>query len=157
MSEQKNDVEIESVYACNLYFTWAIAGMGFGELTVFKNNTTGQIECMNECMTRETVRQLLVEMANKLADEMVLLDEPSNQTMLVAPLPPIIKGVKIFKNPDGTRSYVRVVDDHFFMHPKLGKILRSNYQYDTDYLDIRGDNITADELWMRNFGDEKGS
>lgn len=56
--------------SANLYINWGWAGCGFGQLSV--DFEDGKVLCDNECMSRESVRKILIAMANKMADEAIL-------------------------------------------------------------------------------------
>lgn len=58
----------------NAYFDWSWAGCGFGQLSFSMDRKTGQITCMNECMSRDSVRKILHAYADFIADRAVLLD-----------------------------------------------------------------------------------
>ena len=68
-------IEIGGIHNANVYFDWAWAGKGFGQLSFSMNRETGVITCNNEYMSRDSVRQLLHAMADHLADTMELEDE----------------------------------------------------------------------------------
>jgi hypothetical protein len=61
---------IGKIFTTSLYFNWSWPGTGWGETSV--NIVDGKLSCMNECMSRESIRTLLVAYANKVADEMIL-------------------------------------------------------------------------------------
>lgn len=65
--------EIGDIHNCAAYFDWHKAGCGFGQLSFALHE--GRLTCMNECMSRKSVRKILHAFADKIADEVVLLDE----------------------------------------------------------------------------------
>lgn len=67
-------IEISSVHHANVYFDWCWNGFGFGQLSFSVDKVTGEIACMNECMSRDRVRELLHAFADHIADKAVLLD-----------------------------------------------------------------------------------
>jgi hypothetical protein len=67
-----NPPEIDDIFNGTAYFNWAWKGCGFGQLSFEVDRTTQKITCMNECMSRERVRMLLIAFANKIADECVM-------------------------------------------------------------------------------------
>lgn len=68
-------IEISSIHNANVYFDWSWAGRGFGQLSFSMNKETGEIRCMNEYMSRESVRELLHAFADHIADNCMLEDE----------------------------------------------------------------------------------
>jgi hypothetical protein len=66
-------IEIGSIHMASAYFDWSWRGIGFGQLSFSSKN--GKITCMNECMSRERVRELLRAFADHIADNCVLDDE----------------------------------------------------------------------------------
>lgn len=68
-------IEIDNIFWANCYFDWGAEGFGFGQLS-FAKDDAGTIICANECMSREKVRQILHAFADKIADTMVLEDDP---------------------------------------------------------------------------------
>lgn len=68
-------IEISSVHGANAYFDWSWAGRGFGQLSFSLNRETGKLTCMNECMSRKSVRELLHAFADHIADNCILEDE----------------------------------------------------------------------------------
>lgn len=61
---------------CNIYFNWSLPGVGFGQMDVRSENN--QFYIANECMNREKVRQVLIGLANHIADNAILDDDPLN-------------------------------------------------------------------------------
>lgn len=68
-------IEITGIHSASAYFDWSWAGRGFGQLSFSFDRETGKITCNNECMSRESVRELLHAFADHLADTMELEDE----------------------------------------------------------------------------------
>lgn len=68
MAENPPSIELIGTHA---YFNWSWKGCGFGQLS-FHMDEQGVVRCLNECMSRERVRTLLVAMANHIADTCVL-------------------------------------------------------------------------------------
>jgi hypothetical protein len=73
-----NVPEVDWIHNANVYFDWHWMGMGFGQLSFSFDREARKIECMNECMSRESVRKLLHAMADFVADRAVLLDNPED-------------------------------------------------------------------------------
>jgi hypothetical protein len=69
-----NPPEVSGLHYANVYFDWGWKGCGFGQLSFSFDPETGKFECMNECMSRDSVRKLLHAMADFVADRVVLLD-----------------------------------------------------------------------------------
>jgi hypothetical protein len=67
-------IVIDDIIGANAYFSWVWQGVGFGQLSFEKDTTTGEITCMNECMSRDSVRKLLHEFADYIADNAKLDD-----------------------------------------------------------------------------------
>lgn len=72
----ENPPEIDGIHWGNAYFDWGWKGFGFGQLDFRFDRETGKIHIANECMDRETVRAILVALANHIADVGILDDEP---------------------------------------------------------------------------------
>lgn len=70
----ENPPVVDHLHYANSYFDWGWEGCGFGQLSFSIDRETGQIECMNECMSRESVRKILHAYADFIADRAVLLD-----------------------------------------------------------------------------------
>lgn len=68
-------IEISGIHHASAYFDWSWHKRGFGQLSFSYNRETGKITCMNECMSRESVRQLLRAFADHIADNCELDDE----------------------------------------------------------------------------------
>ena len=68
-------IEIGGIHHANVYFDWVWAGRGFGQLSFSMNRETGVITCNNECMSRDSVRQILRALADHIADNVELEDE----------------------------------------------------------------------------------
>ena len=49
-------------------FNWTAKGIGFGQFYFYFNEKDGYIHCENECMSRETIKEIL----NRMVDECVL-------------------------------------------------------------------------------------
>lgn len=71
----KNNPTIDDIFNTNLYFNWSNGRFGFGQLSVWKDDK-GKLLCSNECLSRDSVRELLVAFANEVADKVTLLEEP---------------------------------------------------------------------------------
>lgn len=67
-----NPPEIGSIHHGSAYFDWGWKGCGFGQLSFEVNRETQEITCMNECMSRESVRKILISLANHIADKCVM-------------------------------------------------------------------------------------
>jgi hypothetical protein len=67
-----NPPEIDTIFDGHAYFNWAWKGCGFGQLSFEVDRKTQQITCMNECMSREMVRAILISFANHVADNCVM-------------------------------------------------------------------------------------
>jgi len=67
-----NPPEIDEIFYAGAYFNWGWKGCGFGQLSFDLNKETGVVTCMNECMSRESVRKILIAFANKIADTCVM-------------------------------------------------------------------------------------
>lgn len=68
-------IVIHGLHSGSAYFDWGWKGIGFGQLSFNYDRETGKLACMNECMGRESVRQLLHAMADYIADNVELEDE----------------------------------------------------------------------------------
>ena len=76
------DPEIVSLHNSNVYFTWGWENFGFGQLSIgFADNT---LMASNETMSRESVRKLLHQWADYVADRVYLDDgeEPPKKVEL---------------------------------------------------------------------------
>lgn len=145
MSKAKVEIDGASI---NLSINWGGKGIGFGQLCVYSNGE--DIICHNEGMSRKKIKAILLALVDDIVDNAILMDgEPETDTEFSV-LPPIVRGVKIFLNNDGSRSYV-MVDGDYFVHPTKGRIHRSDCEYGVHYLDVRSDTHTADQLWLKNF------
>jgi hypothetical protein len=67
-----NPPEIDDIFQANAYFGWGWKGCGFGQLSFGIDPETKEITCMNECMSREMVRAILISFANHIADKCVM-------------------------------------------------------------------------------------
>jgi hypothetical protein len=67
-----NPPEIGSIHSAGAYFDWAWKGCGFGQLSFEVDRETQAISCNNECMSRESVRKILIALANHIADTCVM-------------------------------------------------------------------------------------
>lgn len=74
MDENDPVVDVDGIHWANAYFDWSWKGCGFGQLSFSKDRETGKLTCMNECMGRESVRKILIAMANTVADKVELLE-----------------------------------------------------------------------------------
>ena len=72
--KDENPPKVSWLHNANAYFDWGWEGCGFGQLSFSIDHDTGQITCMNECMSRDSVRKILHAYAEFLADRVVLLD-----------------------------------------------------------------------------------
>jgi hypothetical protein len=68
----ENEPVVTGLHWANVYMDWSWKGCGFGQLSFSLDRETGKLICMNECMGRDSVRKILIAMANKIADEVVL-------------------------------------------------------------------------------------
>lgn len=69
----KKDVELFGVYSNDEYFGFSVAWGnkdGFGRIHFMQNHKTGTVEIDNECMDKEFIKNLLIE----LVDNATLLD-----------------------------------------------------------------------------------
>jgi hypothetical protein len=69
-----NPPEVSGLHHANMYFDWGWKGCGFGQLSFSFDRETSKLECMNECMSRDSVRKILHSMADFIADRAILLD-----------------------------------------------------------------------------------
>ncbi len=60
-------VELDEIHGASLYFCWAQAKCGFGELSIGKRED-GTVSCMNEAMSRRWVRKALHAAIDTLVD-----------------------------------------------------------------------------------------
>ena len=67
-----NPPEIGAIHQAGAYFDWGWKGCGFGQLSFEVNRETQAITCSNECMGRESVRKILIALANHIADNCVM-------------------------------------------------------------------------------------
>lgn len=65
--EYRKTVEIGTIFHGDVYFDWSAAN-GFGQLSFSFDRETQHIQIMNECMSRDVVRQLLYAFVDKLVD-----------------------------------------------------------------------------------------
>lgn len=63
---KKIQIEKEDIINLNVYFNWGKEGFGFGQLSF--HQVDGKIKCMNECMSRETVRELMHAFVDTVVD-----------------------------------------------------------------------------------------
>jgi len=70
----KQAIKIDDIFNGGAYFSWCMTGTGFGQLSFNVDQKTQVITCMNECMSRDTVRKILVAFANHIADNAILED-----------------------------------------------------------------------------------
>jgi len=75
----ENPPEIGSIHWGNVYFDWGWKGFGFGQLDFRVNRDTGEICIANECMSRESVRAILIALANHIADNGILDDDTEKE------------------------------------------------------------------------------
>ena len=68
-----NPPVIEDLFSANAYFGWSWKGCGFGQLS-FSRDKDGKLTCMNECLSREYVRDILHAFADHIANEVELID-----------------------------------------------------------------------------------
>lgn len=57
---------------CNFYFNWSLPNFGFGQMQVTYDKDTKQFYIDNECLRRERVREVLIGLANHIADVAIL-------------------------------------------------------------------------------------
>ena len=67
-------ISIDDIFNGRAYFSWGMTGTGFGQLSFNVDQKTQVITCMNEGMSRDTVRKILVAFANHIADNAILED-----------------------------------------------------------------------------------
>jgi hypothetical protein len=65
---------VTDIHWADMYFDWSWNGRGFGQLS-FTKDEAGNLLCMNECMSRESVRKILHAMADYIADNATLEDQ----------------------------------------------------------------------------------
>ena len=65
-------IEIVSIHSADAYFDWSWAGKGFGQLSFSLDRENGKLSCNNECMSRDSVRELLRAFADHIADTVEL-------------------------------------------------------------------------------------
>ena len=70
----ENPPVVNDLYSADMYFGWGWQGCGFGQLSFSFNRETSKLECMNECMGRDSVRKILHAMADFIADRAILCD-----------------------------------------------------------------------------------
>lgn len=68
-------ITIHAIHNANVYFDWGWDQIGFGQLSFSVNKETGEIRCMNECMSRSAVRKLLRAFTDHIADTCILEDD----------------------------------------------------------------------------------
>ena len=61
------NVEIGAIHFAHVYFDWS-SDRGFGQLSFGLDPETGKLTCMNECLSRDSVRELLHALADHIAD-----------------------------------------------------------------------------------------
>ena len=142
----KNKMEIDDIMQANLYVNWGKVGGGFGQLSVW-HDSDGKLFCNNECMSRNRVREILVAIANKIADETILLDSEFENREEVE-IPPFIKGISVLVEDFAdikARCYLKntyVNNKKMHYHPVTQELM--DIPYGT-YLDVRGYR-TAEEV-----------
>jgi hypothetical protein len=65
--------EVTSIHSTSFYFNWSWKGCGFGQMSM--SIVDGKLEAMDEYMSRESVRKLLIAYANHVADNCSLEGE----------------------------------------------------------------------------------
>lgn len=68
LEDFKKTVQIGSIFNANVYFDWCAAN-GFGQLSFGMDRETQEIGVGNECMGKETCRQILYALVDKVIDE----------------------------------------------------------------------------------------
>ena len=137
----KNDevvIEIDDVISANINFNWGGHGIGFGQLSVFKDGD--KLICNNECMSRQQVRELLIAYANHVADNVTLVDENDSDKGFVK-IPPVISGVvKITRGNDILKEnmYVERIDG-VYSNPYTGEKMTFE------------DTTTIECIWIRGY------
>jgi hypothetical protein len=56
----------------DVYFNWSLPDFGFGQMSFSSDRDTGTIECINEFISRERVREILHMFADHIADHCTL-------------------------------------------------------------------------------------
>lgn len=143
----KNDemvIEIDDVISTTINFNWGGNGIGFGQLSIFKDGD--KLICNNECMSRQQVRDLLIAYANHVADNVTLVDENESDKGFVK-IPPVIKGVvKITKGNDILKEGMYVeYHDGVYTNPYTGEKMSFEDTSSVECICIRG-YITKEEL-----------
>lgn len=66
--------QIDDVFWADIYINWSKEKFGFGQLSI--ERIDGKLSCSNECMSRESVREILHSLADYIADNCELQDKP---------------------------------------------------------------------------------
>lgn len=90
---------VSDLHGANVYFDWGWKGCGFGQLSVHFDRETSKLECMNERMSRDSVRKILHSLADFIADRAILADNPEDQ-------PPVDLVAEIKKSEEEYDAYL---------------------------------------------------
>ena len=94
-----NPPVVSTIYSANMYFDWGWEGCGYGQLSFSFDRETSKLECMNECMSRDSVRKILHAMADFIADRAILCDNEDD-------IPPIDIAEEIKKATEEYDAYL---------------------------------------------------
>lgn len=64
----------DSIYKMSGYFGWGAMGMGFGQLSFYRDEETGKIIFDTECMGPETTRKIMHDLVDFMVDNGVSAD-----------------------------------------------------------------------------------
>ncbi len=97
---EENPPVVDWVHNANAYFDWGWKGCGFGQLSFSIDHNTGKISCMNECMSRDSVRKILHALADFVADRAILLDNEED----IPPVDAVAERVQQIKDAEVFRE-----------------------------------------------------
>ena len=108
----ENPPVVDWLHGANAYFDWGWKGCGFGQLSFSIDKATGRITCMNECMSRESVREILHAFADFIADRAILLDNSDD-------VPPVDAEAERIKQIEEQQEFYRAQSEQ--RKSKLGQ------------------------------------
>lgn len=76
---KQNPPTVNWIHNSAAYFDWSWQGCGFGQLSFSFDREKNEITCMNECMGRERVREILHAYADFIADHAILEDQSEDE------------------------------------------------------------------------------
>lgn len=98
-----NPPQATFLHHAHFYFDWAWVGCGFGQVSVYLDRDQKQIEILNECMSRDSIRKMLHSLADFIADRAILSDNPQD-------LPPVDFAAEVEQIQKKQEEYRRAQD-----------------------------------------------